>query len=149
VTGENGDNVRGAAYHEAAHAVVGSLLGWVVMEVDISCGGGEGRTCFYRKCDLSFRDRTAICCAGMVGQEMFKAATHRGAGNADRTEIAVLLTGLDETTSAAIRGAGKRLAHDFLVEQRANVERVAEHLIAYRTMDQRQFTQVFTQPDKR
>jgi hypothetical protein len=41
-------DARGAAYHEAGHAIVGWSVDWVVLKVDISAGDGAGRICFNR-----------------------------------------------------------------------------------------------------
>jgi hypothetical protein len=37
-------DLLGAAYHKGAHAVVGRSVGWVVVSIDISAGGGMRNT---------------------------------------------------------------------------------------------------------
>ena len=137
------NDLNGAAYHEASHAVVGWSVQWVVMEIDITPGHGEGHTKFYRKCDLSFRDRIAVCFAGVVGQAMFDAPTHPRAGACDHAEAAILLEGLDQTTHSAIICASKRHAAEVLEQYRTNVDRIAKHLINNPKIDGSTFIQLF------
>jgi hypothetical protein len=95
--------LRGAAYHEAGHAIVGWSGRWTVVKVEISTGEGAGRTCFnHNKADPPFRNRVAVCFAGTVAQAMFNAPTNERSGTADQLMAAVLMEGLDNKTCGAL-----------------------------------------------
>jgi phytoene dehydrogenase-like protein len=111
-------NRRGAAYHEAGHGVVAIMLGCQVKRIDVSQGYGAGSADIVHQCDMSFRDRIAICVAGDEAQKLFDAPTHRGSAQADFGGMASLLDGFDDATSLAIRCAGRRRAREILEEQR-------------------------------
>jgi hypothetical protein len=136
-------DLKGAAYHEAAHAVVGTEMGWTVVAIDISSGDGAGRTVFKRERELPFRDRVAVCFAGVVGQDIFDAPTHSMARASDYGEAAVLLEGLSQTTQSAVIRAGKRRAAGILKYYRVNVDRVAKGAMDNPKMDGATFLRLF------
>lgn len=76
---------RGAAYHEAGHAVVAAVLGLTVAGIEIAIGGDDakGATVTGDPAGLPLEDQLTICAAGMEAQKIFDAPTHDDAGVAD------------------------------------------------------------------
>jgi ATP-dependent Zn protease len=68
---------RGAAYHEAGHAVVAWALGLQIGEIEIAIGGDDAKGNAEIENDegLPLIDRLAICVAGMEAQDLFSAPT--------------------------------------------------------------------------
>ncbi len=73
---------RGAAYHEAGHAVVASALGLSVRRMEIAIDGDDAKGAADIQDDpnLPLVDQLAVCAAGLEAQKLFKAPTHDGAG---------------------------------------------------------------------
>ncbi len=139
---------RGAAYHEAGHAVVAAMLDCRVNYIDISEADGlEGAAgmALALKGELSVRDRAAIIWAGKVAQELFEAPTHSRAHFGDQVSFDLLLEGLDldEAVTNKIKSAGEELAREILRKQEPSVHRVAEYLMRHDEMDGKKFASRF------
>jgi hypothetical protein len=126
---------RGAAYHEAGHAVVAWEVCCKVLAIHVN-DEGNGRTeteCHYGR--MSFRDRIALCCAGEVAQAMVDAQTHAMAVADDWGLLDPLLRGLPDDTKKELREAGKLRAHEVLKQYCRNVDRVAAYLMTHDELD--------------
>ena len=139
----NHRDVRGAAFHEAGHAVAAAMLDCEIIGIDITAGHAAGGASIKHKCGLSFVNRIAICIAGIVAQEIFDAPTNENAGGSDNGKIATFLDGLDPKTDAAIRSAGRESACRLLRQYEGAVNRVAQYLIEHQKMDGITFSRVF------
>jgi hypothetical protein len=137
------DKRRGAANHEAGHAVVAWAVGCKVIAMCIE-ENGDGRT--DTECDLRrmpFIDRLAFEYAGEVAQAMFDARTHEMAAAYDWGGVDSLLLGLSDKIREQLRVAGTRRAREALEHYRQNVERVATYLIAHGKLDAETFIRLF------
>jgi hypothetical protein len=76
---------RGAAFHEAGHAIVASALGLAIYRVEIAIDGDDakGAADIQHNPKLCLVDQIAICAAGMEAQQLYAAPTHEGAGWGD------------------------------------------------------------------
>ena len=128
---------RGAAYHEAGHAVVASALGLSVGQINIGLDGDDAAGNADIECTkgLLLTERLAVCLAGVNAQKMFGAPTHSHSGGGDHAKVIKLVDGLDDDTSSAIRAAGHQRAWDLLQIHRNKVVSLAEYLILYDTID--------------
>ncbi|MBR1169148.1 hypothetical protein [Bradyrhizobium liaoningense] len=122
---------RGAAYHEAGHAVVARALGLAVgsVEIAIDDDDAKGAAEIEKDSSLSLLDQVAICAAGLEAQKLFDAPTHRGAGWGDYGMMVKLLEGLEEDEQLKMMHQGHKRAFDLVSVHRAKVERLALALI--------------------
>src|SRR5262245_22707181 len=103
------DQLRGAAFHEAGHAIVARALGLTIVTIEIGIGGDDAKGQVKTSSDhhLSRIDRLAIHAAGVEAQELFKCPTHYQAGGYDFGNMIELLEEIeteverDECRSAA------------------------------------------------
>lgn len=128
---------RGAAYHEAGHAVVAWVLGIPIGAIEIAIDGDDakGSAQIGATDGLEVVDRIAICLAGVEAQHLFAAPTHRHAGVADYAMVFNYVEDLDDEASLAIRNAGFQRAHDILDQHSEMVERLAKALTRALKMD--------------
>jgi ATP-dependent Zn protease len=124
--------IRGAAYHEAGHAVVASALGLVVTTVEIQDDGG-GKTTTVPLPELCIERQVAVCLAGEAAETLFGAPTHSRARLLDWYEVDKLLASLDASLRLATKQSAYRLAEALLTKHKEQVVRVAEHLMVHRT----------------
>src|SRR5262245_13730990 len=97
------DERRGAAFHEAGHAVVAWCLRLQVNSIAIGLCGDDtkGRTCIASdQSHLPIVDRLALCLAGLDAEEFFDAPTHEYAGvhDLDRAREIIVEDTLEEDT---------------------------------------------------
>ncbi|MFO1108247.1 MAG: hypothetical protein U1E61_03575 [Bradyrhizobium sp.] len=125
-------DLRGAAFHEAGHAVVASALGLIVSRIEIGIGGDDakGEADIQNAHGLPLVDQLAICAAGIEAQAIFAAPTHAGAGWGDYGQMIELLGDIDDETSEILRMAGHRKAYKLLKIQTEKVRRIADALLA-------------------
>jgi hypothetical protein len=117
--------IRGAAYHEAGHAVVATALGLVVTTVEIRADGG-GKTTTIPLLELCIEQQVAVCLAG-------DAPMHSRARLLDWYEVDKLLASLDAPLRLATEQSAYRLAEALLTKHKEQVVRVAEYLMVHRT----------------
>lgn len=124
---------RGAAYHEAGHAVVAFALGLAVTRMEIGTDGkdGNGEVDVQDDEHLPLLDRLALCVAGLEAQEVFKAPTHDLAGFGDHVKVMNLLEDIDEDEGLQLRMDAHQRAHDLLLLHEAKVHRAAEALLKH------------------
>ncbi|MBR1140450.1 MULTISPECIES: hypothetical protein [Bradyrhizobium] len=128
---------KGAAIHEAGHAIVASALGLQVGRLEIAIDGDDAKGVaeIAGSAALGLVDQLAICAAGMEAQRLFSAPTHGGAGWADHGMMIALVEGLPEEDSRTLRYAGHQRAHDILIQRTNQVERLAERLFAEKRLE--------------
>jgi hypothetical protein len=124
--------IRGAAYHEAGHAVVATALGLVVTTVEIRADGG-GKTTTVPLLELCIEQQVAVCLAGEAAETLFDAPTHSRARLLDWYEVDKLLATFDAPLRLATEQSAYRLAEALLTKHKEQVVRVAEHLMLHRT----------------
>ena len=127
---------RGAAYHEAGHAVVAAALGLTVGLIEIAIDGDDARGAadIQDNPNLPLQDQLAVCAAGMEAQKLFKAPTHDGAGWGDFGKMIELLKDKAEEESFLLRQAGHQRAHELLTQHLEIVHKVATAAIAARKL---------------
>ena len=128
------DFLQGAAFHEAGHVVVAIHLGLAVGEIVIN-DDGSGRSQIGSPDHLPLVDRIALCVAGIEAQELYNCHTHPLAAASDHAKITGLVDGLTEAESLERRNAGYLRALEILKKRRAQVEKLAQHLIDHRRAD--------------
>ena len=123
---------RRAAYHEAGHVVAAWALGLRVYAAAIGIDGDDakGKAVIDHDRPLPLVDKIAVCAAGVEAQHVFGAPTSCRAGAMDEVEIAKLTEHLDEKARLAQRNEGYQRAHELILAHQAEVERVAESLLA-------------------
>jgi ATP-dependent Zn protease len=123
---------RGAAFHEAGHAIVASALGLVVDRVEIAIDGDDakGEADIEHNPELPLVDQIAICAAGLEAQQLYAAPSHAGAGWGDYGKMIELLEDLEDDESRKVRYEGHQRANDLLVRHGDKVERLANALLA-------------------
>jgi ATP-dependent Zn protease len=129
---------RGAAFHEAGHAVVASALGLAIGRIEIAIDGDDakGEADIQDNSELCLIDQIAVCAAGLEAQRLFEAPTHEGAGWGDYGKMIELLEDLEDEESRQIRYDGHQRAHDLLVQHADKVERLANTLLEKRRLGQ-------------
>jgi len=127
---------RGAAFHEAGHAIVASALGLAIDRVEIAIDGDDarGETDIQHNPELRLVDQIAICAAGLEAQKLYSAPTHEGAGWGDYGKMIELLEDLEDEESRKVRYEGHQRAYDLLVQHADKVERLAKELLAKRLL---------------
>ncbi|MGC2084908.1 MAG: hypothetical protein WA702_16305 [Bradyrhizobium sp.] len=122
---------RGAAFHEAGHAIVASALGLAIGHIEIAIGGDDAKGAAESEDSsaLGLVDRLAVCAAGLEAQRLFAAPTHSGAGWADHGMMIRLVEGLTHEDGRKMRYDGYQRAHDLLIQNADKVERLAKLLL--------------------
>ena len=123
---------RGAAFHEAGHAVVAWALGLPIGEIVIGIDGDDaaGRAEVGTSDHLPIVDQIAICLAGREAQELFGTHSHDLANAGDYGKIVELIeNGITEQESKALRDAGAARARYLLVSHKEQVSRLAAAVI--------------------
>ena len=129
---------RGAAFHEAGHAVVAWALGVPVGGIEIAIGGDDakGGAQIGPSHHLSIVDQIAIWLGGVEAQYLFAAPTHEHAGIADFAAVINLVSDISDEDSLSLRNAGYQRARDILEQHSGTVETLATNLINDLTLDQ-------------
>ncbi len=122
---------RGAAFHEAGHAVVAWALGLQVwrVEIAIDADDAKGAADIDDNVALSLVDRLAICAAGLEAQKLFDAPTHEGGGWGDYGKMVELLEHLEEEEQVRMMHQGHERAADLVSAHRVRVEQFAMVLL--------------------
>jgi ATP-dependent Zn protease len=122
---------RGAAFHEAGHAVVAWTFGLSVgrLEIAIDDDDAKGAADIEQNADLSLLDQLAICAAGLESQKLVDAPTHEGAGWGDYGNMVELLEHLEEEDQFTMVRQGHKRASELVSANRPKVERLAIALI--------------------
>ncbi len=139
----NNEDRRGAAYHEAGHAVVAWALGLQIGDIVIGVGGDDakGGTDIARdQAHLCKIDRIAICLAGLEAQEVFQAPIHEFAGARDLGMV-IEIIGQDasEEQHRELRCAGYRRARELILIHEARVVRLATRLVERSEVKRQEF----------
>jgi butyrate kinase len=129
---------RGAAYHEAGHVVVAWSLGVEVGAAAIGINGDDakGASEIGSAGELPLVDRIALCAAGLVSQNVFRAPTHERVAAMDEARIIELTKNYDEETRLAWREKGYRRAHDLIKAHAARADQLAKKLLATGSLTQ-------------
>jgi ATP-dependent Zn protease len=123
---------RGAAFHEAGHAVVAWALGLPVGEIEIGMDGDDaaGRCQIGDSTHLPIVDQLAICLAGIEAQHLFDCPTHELAGAGDFGKVIEMIEdGISEAESRRLRDAGYQRAHSLLNAHKEEVRALAALLV--------------------
>ncbi|WP_375304111.1 hypothetical protein WI560_16910 [Bradyrhizobium sp. A11] len=122
---------RGAAFHEAGHAVVAWALGLAVerVEIAINADDAKGAADIEYNPALDLIDQIAICAAGLEAQRLFDAPTHHGAGWGDYGKMVELLEDREEDKQLEMMHRGRERAFDLISLHRAKVDRLAMAVI--------------------
>jgi ATP-dependent Zn protease len=123
---------RGAAYHEAAHAIVALAVGLRVAKVEIGLDGDDsaGRMEIETATiHLSKVDGIAICLAGKAAAKVFEAPMKPRAYLLDRYQVDKLIEGLEEDSRSALKRDGYQRAVELLEANKTQVCKMAEYLI--------------------
>ena len=133
------NQLSGAAFHEAGHAIVARFFGLGIGAIEIGIDGDDakGKTDISSADHLTLVDRVAIWAAGIAAQRLFKQPTHELAGLDDLARIHELLEDElnAETDRDACYDAGFKRAREILASRREAVERLAHSLIEHRKID--------------
>ncbi|MGC2778067.1 MAG: hypothetical protein WA418_20765 [Bradyrhizobium sp.] len=137
---------RGAAFHEAGHAVVARALGLLVGRVEIAIEGDDakGAAEIEQSNALSLLDQLAICAAGLEAQKLFDAPTHEGAGWGDYGMMVELLDNLEEEEQMKMVHQGHERAFELIYTHRATVERLAMALIQNNLLEAEEVAKLLT-----
>ncbi|OKO83746.1 hypothetical protein [Bradyrhizobium sp. NAS96.2] len=122
---------RGAAFHEAGHAVLAWALGLAVGRVEIAIDGDDakGAADISEDASLGLLDQLAICAAGLEAQNIFDAPTHEGAGWGDYGKMVELLEDLEDAEQTKMVHQGHARAFELVSAHRVKVERLAMALM--------------------
>ena len=131
---------RGAAYHEAGHAIVGLKLGLSLSKIEIGLRGDDsaGMTTFHDDTKLLQPvGRIAICLAGEEAQRIFGAplSSRRPPHLFDWYEADKLLEGLLKNEALDLERGGRELACQILKSNEKEVHQLAGALIEYGKVD--------------
>lgn len=144
---------RGAAIHEAGHAVVAWALGLNVGRVAIGINGdpSAGAAEIEEKRSMSLIDRIALCAAGGIAQDLLKAPTNDLSELADMAKINVLMDGRTERVAKGLREIGYDKAHELLDRHQDKVIRLADALATRSTVPGPEIAALLgsSPPDKR
>jgi hypothetical protein len=121
---------RGAAIHEAGHAVVAWALGLRVHRVAIAIAGDvtAGEADIEEKRSMSLVDRIALCAAGGDAQDLFDAPTNEICTISDMIKIYDLIGGYNEPVGSGLRQIAFGKSRELLERHRDKVGRLAETL---------------------
>jgi hypothetical protein len=136
------DYLRGNAYHEAGHAVVGSSLGLRVLEIEIREDLPGDNTKMVGEERLSLTELIAVHVAGSEAGAVFDCPLPAFASRADRKQIFNLLATKDIRSPQEIDScyrAGQECARKLLRKHERKVHKVAARLIERRHMDASEF----------
>jgi ATP-dependent Zn protease len=127
------DDRRGAAYHEAGHAVVawalGLQIGLIVIGIDRDDARG-GTDIDSDQSHLSQIDRIAICVADLEAQELFQAPLHDLTALRDLSMVIEIIgEELPEGQNRRLRRTASRRARELILQHQARVARLATRLI--------------------
>ena len=127
------EGLRGAALHEAGHAIVAREFGLPVGEIAIGIDGDDakGRTDIGPAHHLPIIDRIALCVAGVIAQGLFDPTLHF-TGGADYANVKALVEDKCETDGLKLRHAGYLRAREILENHAADVEQLVDRLIRHR-----------------
>lgn len=128
---------RGAAYHEAGHAIVGVKVGRSLSRVEIGLGGDDskGETTFKDTRRLPRVDELAICLAGKAAETIFSSPLSTRARLRDRYQADQLVEGLSENEAVQCEHEGWDRACQILKSNEKEVHRLASELIANGKVD--------------
>jgi ATP-dependent Zn protease len=131
------DFLRGNAYHEAGHAIVGWALGLCVVEITIRDDRPGEHTKMAGAERLPLIDRIAVLNAGRQAEEIFGHLLPSWASGRDREESLNFLSanGIRETQQMKTRiDEGRARAHELLRKHENDVHRLVARLIECRNM---------------
>ena len=128
------DKLRGAAFHEAGHAIVAREFGLPVGEIAIGIDGDEakGSTDIGSAHNLPLIDQIALCVAGVVAQSLFDRPTHNLAGAGDYARAVHLVGSMTHADSLKLRKAAYVRASAILERRATEVGWLAEQLLKQR-----------------
>ena len=139
---------RGAAFHEAGHAVVAWSLGLQVGDIAIGIDGDDAKGGAQIAADqhhLSVIDRVAICLAGLEAQAHFESPTHPYAGIRDFDRVRQIIgEDISEDESSALRNAGFERAREKIIENEVQYRRLADRLLEHGRVCAAEFMELMT-----
>ncbi len=137
---------RGAAVHEAGHAVVAHAFKVTIKAVYIALGGG-GMDTGGEQIDIT--ENLAICIAGGKAEQIFNASTHsKSAKCGDFRTVRRLLLHKDlaQSERRRIHAEGHRLAEQKLRDIAEVVQRLAGALFAHHRIEGAELTTLLQNP---
>ncbi len=125
---------RGAAVHEAGHAIVAWALGLKVRRL---CIGEDcnGASCIECSAHLPILDRIAVAEAGMAAVELLSAPTSPQAGFSDAVKIGNLLDGYPEEQCKRLICEGRERAKEILACRLTVLAKLADALALSRSLE--------------
>ena len=128
------ESLRGAAFHEAGHAIVAREFGLPIGEIAVGIDGDEakGRTDIGPAHHLPIIDRIALCVAGIIAQGLFDCPIQHFTGAADYAKVKALVEDKSEADSLKLRHAGYVRAREILESHAADVEQLVDRLLRHR-----------------
>jgi ATP-dependent Zn protease len=135
---------RGAAVHEAGHAIVAFALGLEVAEIAISVRGDDsaGESKIQECGHLPLVDQIALCLAGIEAQELLQADTHDHAAISDYGKIIELIgDDMSETESERLHAAAGTRARSLLMQHKDSLEALAAGVATSGRLDHQEIEQ--------
>lgn len=128
-------NRRGAAVHEAGHALVASALGCKVQELRIK---DNGSGTFDIKCGvvLPIIDQIAIAEAGMAAVELLEAPTSPQAGLSDAAKVREILEDYPDDQIDHLAAEGHKRAMAILMDRQSVLVALADALLSSSFLDE-------------
>jgi hypothetical protein len=131
------ERLRGAAFHEAGHAIVAREFGLPVGEIRVGIDGDDakGESDIGLAHHLPLIDQIALCVAGVVAQLLFDSPTHNLAGASDYGKVIELVEGMTAAESLKLRHTADARAREILQRRAAEVKGLAVKLIKHRRVN--------------
>jgi hypothetical protein len=125
---------RGAAVHEAGHAIVAWTLGLKVSRLRIG-DDGTGASCIECSAHLPILHQIAVAEAGMAAVELAGPPPSPQAGLADAVKIGNLLYGYPEDQHAQLICDGRECAREILVGRLTILTDLSDALARFGLLD--------------
>jgi ATP-dependent Zn protease len=124
------DQHRALAVHEAGHAIVAHGLGQRVRRAVISINGdiAAGHVESEETQSMSLPDRIALCSAGGIAQDFFKAPVNDYCLARDTKQLYELIGRMVPAVGQTLREIGYEKAHELIERNQAKVAAFADAL---------------------
>jgi len=138
---------RGAAFHEAGHAVVGHFLGLEVHDIRINDEDESGHINFITKEQTCAEHATRLF-AGLAAENIWKAKPEHMSGAGDIVDFIELARtkGLSDEERDELRIQAYERANSILLAHKSLVEAVADRLMERGQMDGVEFMRLMRGP---
>jgi ATP-dependent Zn protease len=139
MTEDSFDFLKGNAYHEGGHAIVGWALDLCVREISIRDDRPGENTKIAGAERLSRIDQIAVHVAGYVAEDLFDRKLPAEASCADLLHVAALLKDIPGSRHYEWRASGEERTRYFLTKHESEVHKLAAWLIERRRVDATEF----------